>query len=375
MQYSRTIENKLLNAYGQWKAIIIYGARQVGKTTLCKKLWWNQKETLFVTWDDFFTVEFLSNISLPQLQLWVKNYKTVIIDEAQKIKNIGNTIKLMVDNIPEVQVIATWSSSFDLANHIVEPLTWRTKTFYLHPLSIEEIFENVPMHYHKQYLNSILNYGCYPSIVNNNNIDDLLELVQAYTYKDIFLYESLKKPDLIVKLLQALALQIWSEVSYRELWNLLSVDVKTIQRYIALLEQAFIIFRLSSFSRNLRNELKMGQKIYFRDVGIRNGLIHNIQDITMRSDIWHLRENFIIAERLIFLLNHGILYNPFFWRTITGSEIDFLETDFWAHLNTYEIKRSEKKNPSLPQAFKEWYENCTYQVINPNNFYEILQRK
>lgn len=369
MEFSRILEQQILDSCFKGKAIIIYGARQVWKTTLCKKLRWNKDGVLYVTWDDYSLVDFLRSPSLLTLQNWVKWYRIVIIDEAQKIAAIWNIIKMIVDNIPDVQVIATWSSSFDLANHIQEPLTWRSKTFHLHPLALEEILWDIPAHQHLDVFKQRMIYWLYPRNVIDNNADDLFELVNAYVYKDVFLYKNLKKPDLILKLLQALSLQIWSEVSYNELSQLLAADVKTIQKYITILEQAFIIFRLPSYARNMRNELKMGQKIYFWDVWVRNWLIRNVQPIDLRVDVWHIWENFVIAERLKYLQNHNIPYNSFFRRTTSWSEIDYIETDFWEILNAYEIKRSNKKNPAIPKSFIENYPNVKYNLINPQAFY------
>ena len=369
MEFSRILEQQILDSCFKGKAIIIYWARQVWKTTLCKKLRWNQDGVLYVTWDDYSLVDFLKAPSLLTLQNWVKWYRIIIIDEAQKIPAIWNIIKMIVDNITDIQVIATWSSSFDLANRVQEPLTWRSKTFHLHPLALEEILWGVSSHQYLDIFKQRMIYWLYPRNVIDSNADDLFELVNAYAYKDVFLYENLKKPDLILKLLQALALQIWSEVSYNELSQLLAADVKTIQKYVILLEQAFIIFRLPSFARNMRNELKMWQKIYFRDMWIRNWLIRNIQPIDLRVDVWHIRENFVIAERLKYLQNHNVSYNSFFWRTTSWSEIDYIETDFWETLNAYEIKRSDKKNPIMPKSFIENYPNAKYEIIHPQNFY------
>ena len=370
MEFTRTIEDSIKKSCFKWKVIVIYWARQVWKTTLCKKLRWNQKDTLYVTWDDIPIVDFLTNIWLAKLQEWLRWTKILIIDEAQKIKNIWNTIKLIVDNIPDVQVVATWSSSFDLANNLQEPLTWRTKTFHLHPLSLHEIWNNKTEYEMKELLSERMIYWMYPRNVINNDPDELIELVQAYAYKDIFLYESLRKPDLIIKLLQALALQIWSEVSYNELSQLLAVDVKTIQKYIALLEQAFIVFRLSSYARNMRNELKMWQKIYFWDMWIRNWILRNTQPLTLRWDVWNMRENFVISERLKYLQNNNIITNSFFWRTTSWAELDYIETDFWLQINAYEIKWSPKKNPKIPESFQKNYPNTQYQLINPDNFFD-----
>ena len=368
MEFQRIIEKRLLDSCFKWKAIIIYWARQVWKTTLCKKLRWDRKDTLFVTWDDFSIVDFLNNISLTKLKDWLNGYSMVIIDEAQKIKNIGNTIKMIVDNIPNIQVVATWSSSFDLANNVQEPLTWRSKNFHLYPLSLEEIWWDMPLHEQKDSLEKRLIYWMYPRSVIANDVEELYDLVQAYVYKDVFLYEKLKKPDLIIKLLQALAMQIGSEVSYRELSQLLAVDVKTIQRYIMLLEQAFIIFRLHSFARNMRNELKRAQKIYFWDLWVRNWLLKNLSDVSVRTDIWWIWENFVISERLKYLWNHAQYTNSFFWRLTSWAEIDYIETDF-STTDAYEIKRSSKKNPKLSQSFADNYPSTNYTVIHPEDLY------
>ncbi len=369
MEFPRILEQQILDACFKGKAIIIYWARQVWKTTLCKKLWDGKDDTLYVTGDDYSLIDFLRSPSLLTLQNRVKWYRMVIIDEAQKIPAIWNIIKMMVDNIPNVQVVATWSSSFDLANRVQEPLTWRSKTFHLHPLALEEIMWSIPVHQHMDILKQRMIYWLYPRNVIDNNSENLFELVNAYAYKDVFLYENLKKPDLILKLLQALALQIWSEVSYNELSQLLAADVKTIQKYVILLEQAFIIFRLPSFARNMRNELKMWQKIYFWDIWIRNWLIRNTQPIDLRVDAWHMRENFVISERIKYLQNHNISYNSFFWRTTSWSEIDYIETDFWEILNAHEIKWSNKKNPAVPKSFSQNYPNAKYSLIHPQDFY------
>ncbi len=246
------------------------------------------------------------------------------------------------------------------------------KTFHLHPLSLEEIWADIPLHQHQDLLEQRLLFGMYPRNVIANDAQELFELVQSYAYKDVFLYENLRKPDLILKLLQALALQIGSEVSFNELAQLLAVDVKTVQKYIGLLEQAFIVFRLSSFARNLRNELKRAQKIYFWDVGVRNGILRNMQSLGTRADTGHLWENFVIAERIKFLQNHRLPYHSFFWRTTSGSELDYLETDFGDMIASYEIKWSAKKHPQLPSSFQEQYPQASYQLINPQNAYAWL---
>jgi uncharacterized protein len=373
MIYARTIAPQLQVACFQGNAIILYGARQVGKTTLCKTLWGNLPDALYVTGDDFSIVQLLTNASLATLKERVAWYRLVIIDEAQKVRTIGNTIKLMVDNIPEVQVIATGSSSFDLANHVQEPLTGRASIFHLHPLSVEEVWAGVPLHDQYALLENRIIYGMYPRIVGSTDEQKLYDLAQAYVYKDIFLYESLRKPDLIVKLLQALALQVWSEVSYNELSQLLQVDGKTIQKYIGLLEQAFIVFRLPSFARNMRNEIKRGQKIFFRDTGIRNGLLKNVQPLESRSDKGAQRENFVISERMKYLQNHCIYHNSYFWRTNTGQEIDYIETDHGELLEAYEVKWSSTARTKFPAAFKESYPHAGYQVVSRDNYMKFVK--
>lgn len=326
---------------------------------------------MYVTGDDFSIVQLLTNVSLVTLQQRLYGYKTVIIDEAQKIRTIGNTIKLIVDNIPEIQVIATGSSSFDLANHLQEPLTGRAYTFHLHPLSLNEIWKNVPLHQHNDLLQQRIIYGMYPRSVSQNDPQELFDLVQAYVYKDIFLYESLRKPDLIVKLLQALAFQIGSEVSYNELSQLLAVDTKTIQKYVGLLEQAFIVFRLPSLARNMRNEIKRGQKIFFRDTGVRNGLLKNLQSLDTRSDKGALWENFVIAEKMKSVTNYILPYDCFFWRTNDGKEIDYIETN-GDMMDAYEIKRSSHKAKSLPSDFAKHYPQASFQTISSDNYHRYI---
>lgn len=352
--FTRQIESSIINNLFQWKGIIIYGARQVGKTTLCKNILSQYTDTYYLTWDDPYTIELLSNKSINDYKALFQWYKMICIDEAQNIKNIWSILKLLIDNIQWLQVIATWSSSFDLANKVNEPLTGRVHTYHLYPLSIKEITSTSWWIALDQQLNQRLIYGMYPESVQSNTEKTLIALSESYVYKDIFSFDLIKKSDTIIKLLQALAYQIGNQVSYTELSQIVGLDPKTVQKYIHILEQAFIIFRLPSFARNLRNELKTTQKIYFWDTGIRNSLIRRFAPVDMRDDIWALWENFIIAEILKSDSNTNRFLLSYFWRTKTWQEIDLVQ-DHNGQLSAYEIKRNPKKSPSRPKSFIETY--------------------
>ena len=296
----RKVTEKIFPLLFKKKTIIIYGARQVGKTTLLKQL--EQKLGEKVLWfngDEPDIRETLSNVTSTELKLLIGNNKTVFIDEAQRVENIGLSLKLIVDNFPDIQVVATGSSAFELADKIKEPLTGRKFEFFLFPISIEEIVEHFGYMEAKRYLNFILKFGLYPEIVTFPEMakDNLLNLSDSYLYKDLLIYEGIKKHSVLTKILQALALQIGSEVSFTEIANLVGVDKNTVDKYINLLEKTFVIFRLNAFSKNLRNEIKKSKKFYFWDIGIRNALISNFNEPALRPDIGGLWENFVINVR------------------------------------------------------------------------------
>lgn len=370
MIYPRLLENRIKSHLFKGKAIIIYGARRVGKTTLVKKIQSEYKESLYLNCDEPDVRLALTDKTSTGLLEYIGHKKLIIIDEAQRIKNIGLTLKLLIDNAPHLQIVATGSSSFDLSNKISEPLTGRAFEFHLWPFSLRETGAD-PVEL-ARLLETRLIFGLYPEIVvNQNEKQEILKTIyKNYLYKDALEYQGLKSPELIEKLLAALALQLGSEVSYTELATLLGVDQKTVASYIRLLEQAFIIFRLPPLSRNLRKEISKSRKIYFCDTGVRNAVINNFNPLSLRSDTGPLWENFIIAER--FKRNEilGKQVNYYFWRTWSRQEIDYVEEEGGA-LSGWEIKWSEKgKKP--PKAWAGSYKNSTWQVINRENFLQFL---
>ncbi|MCL4392997.1 ATP-binding protein [Patescibacteria group bacterium] len=355
------------------KVIILYGARQVGKTVLSKKiLEVSSKKGRYLNGDEPSVVANLTNRSSMELKNFIGDYELVVIDEAQRIENIGITLKLLVENYPEMQIIATGSSSFDLANKISEPLTGRSRTFHLEPLSFVEITQGDRL-VTDQVMKRMLIFGSYPMICNMSDseaVDALTDLSSNYLFKDILKYENLKKAPLLTKLLQALALQLGNEVSLSELSNLLEVDIKTIERYIFLLEQTFVIYRLPALKRNPRNEVGKLRKIYFIDLGLRNSLIRNFNELDLRNDVGALWENFCVTERI--KSNEYGEYKPnyFFWRSYSQKEIDLVE-EYSGKVNAFEFKWKEKQ-AKLPNEFNALYPENTFTVITNNNFVDTL---
>ncbi|MEA3495102.1 MAG: ATP-binding protein [Bacteroidota bacterium] len=356
------------------KAIIITGPRQVGKTTLVKALVEDAGEAIiWFNGDEPKIPQLFSEISSAEMtQLFGKN-KIVVIDEAQQIDNIGTVLKLIVDNIPEVQLIATGSSSFDLTNKLSEPLTGRKFEYLLYPISYNELVNEHGKLKEKQELNLRLIYGSYPEIITEftDASETLAWLSDSYLYKDLLKLEFIKKPSLLVKLLQALAWQLGSEVSYNEVARTIGSDPKTVEKYIDLLEKTFVVFRLPAFSRNIRTELKKSRKIYFYDNGIRNAIIGNFNRIEMRNDVGALWENYLISERIKVLEYKRIRANIFFWRTTQQQEVDYVE-ERDGLLNAYEFKYNPKKRSSLSKTFQSAYPEHIFKVINSKNYSEFL---
>jgi len=368
----RFITSRILNNLHKGKVILIMGARQSGKTTLLKGLFPVQQDILYLNCDDLEDRNLLAAETISSMKQFAGKSKYIFIDEAQRVQNIGLKLKLLVDNFPEVQIIATGSSSFELSNQIKEPLTGRIYEFYLYPFAYQELADNFGAYRERKELANRLIYGSYPDIVNHPSEAATLlnHLVGSYLYKDIFTFQELRKPELLDRLLSALALQIGSEVSYNELAQLISTDQKTIQKYIQLLEQAYIIFRLPNYSTNQRKEIKRSRKIYFWDNGVRNCLITDFRDIAVRDDIGKLWENYIVSERMKLLSNAGILRKSYFWRNIHKSEIDYLEV-YEDKTTAYEIKWNPRRNLKAT-AFTSLYPQAGLFLINPENYSEFL---
>jgi predicted AAA+ superfamily ATPase len=370
----RSLTDVIIKKLFKKKAIIITGARQVGKTTLVKNLAEKLGQPfVFLNCDEPDIMSILNRPSSTQLKQLIGTKKLIIIDEAQRIPAIGLTAKLIVDNFPDIQLILTGSSSLEIANELNEPLTGRKFEYTLFPFSYSELANNSSALEEKRLINNRMIYGNYPEIINNpsEEEDRLLELTSSYLFKDILSLGSIKKPAIIDKLTQALALQIGSEVSLNELAGTLGHDKNTISKYIDLLEKTFVIFSLNSFSRNLRNELKKSRKIYFWDLGIRNAIIKNFNPLDIRSDKGALWENYIISERLKYLNNTGKKVNSYFWRTAQHQEIDYIE-EFSGKLYAYEIKWNQGAKVKSPVTFMKAYPDSEFNVINTENYFELI---
>ena len=367
----RLLYQKIAARLGSGKAIIIVGPRQVGKTTLIKNILEN-KAHLFLDADDPTIKNLLTNPNTEQLKSIIGKNKIVFIDEAQRITNIGITLKLITDQFKNVQLIVSGSSAFELNNQLNEPLTGRKWEYHLFPVSWKEFEDNVGFVKAEQQLELRMIYGMYPDVINRTGEETevLKQLGESYLYKDIFTYGGIRKPEILEKLLQALALQIGNEVSYNELSQLIGIDKNTVSNYIDILEKAFIIFKLKSFSRNLRNEIKTNQKIYFYDTGIRNMIIGNFNALELRPDKGAIWENFLICERMKKNNYEGSLAKPYFWRTVQQQEIDYVE-ETAGQVTGYEIKWNEKAKVKLPKLFKETY-NTEIEVLTRENFRTFL---
>jgi predicted AAA+ superfamily ATPase len=370
---SRILSERLRQKLFKQKAIIVLGPRQVGKTTMLKNLAIEPGEILWMNADELDVQQLFSDVSSTRIKMLMGKKKILVLDEAQRIENIGLKLKLITDNLPEIQVIATGSSSFDLANRINEPLTGRKWEYNMFPLSYQEMVNHHGMFEENRLLAHRLVYGYYPEIVTNpGEEEERLKLIShSYLYKDVLLWERIHKSDKLVRLLQALAFQIGSQVSYSELGSICGMDAKTIEKYINLLEQAFVVFRLPSFSRNLRNELKSSRKIYFYDNGIRNAVINNFNPVGLRNDIGFLWENYLVSERQKYNAYNQLNKNSFFWRTVNQQELDLIE-EFGGQIHAYEFKWNSRKTVKLTKTFQNAYPEATFQVITPENIHEFL---
>lgn len=358
------------------KAIIVIGARQVGKSTLFNMVLEGRKESaLQLNCDEPEVQEMLSAMNTQELKLLIGQNKILVIDEAQRVENIGMTLKRIADNFPDVQLLVTGSSSFELQNKLNEPLTGRKFEYHLFPLSTGELLNAQGLLSVKQTLESRLIFGSYPDIFNHqDDAKDLLyNLSNSYLYKDLLNLESVRRPALLGKLLTALALQVTSEVSYNELAQTVGTDNKTVEKYVDLLEKCYIIFKLNGFSRNLRTELKRAKKFYFYDNGIRNAILQNFAPLALRQDVRALWENFFISERIKANQYCGRYVNSYFWRTNQQQEIDYIE-ECDGQFSLFEMKWNPKRaNTQFPNTFLTAYDVKEKAIVTPENWLDWVK--
>jgi len=374
MAIKRTIQERILQRMHKNKAILIFGARQTGKSTLSEALIQKQEESsLSLNGDDSDVRALFQEANATKLRAIIGNHKIVLIDEAQRIQDIGLAIKIIVDQIKNVQVIATGSSSFDLASKINESLTGRKYEFQLFPFSFGEMVSHHGLLVEKRMIDHRMLYGYYPEVVTHPGEEEerLKLLASSYLYKDLLMLDKINKPAMLEKLVQALAWQVGSEVSLDEISRLLAIDRKTVEKYIDLLEKAFVIFQVPAFSQNVRTEIRKGKKIYFCDCGIRNAVINHFQPVVMRPDKGALWENFVMAERLKFLRNQGKDTKLHFWRTTQQQEIDLIESDA-EKLNAIEIKYNPAAKAKFSSTFTGAYPHAQLVSVNSTNIESFL---
>ncbi len=370
----RTQSERLKSLLGSGKAITLMGARQVGKSTLLHSLLDGDSSVLWLNGDDDDVREMFRSITSTRLKTIIGNRRTVVIDEAQRIDEIGLRMKLITDQIPGVQVIATGSSSFELSSKVNESLAGRKRELKLFPLTFSEMVKQTSFLDEQRMVSHRMIYGYYPEVVTRPAEEKMVlkELTDSYLHKDLLAMDRLQKPDMLVRLLKALSLQIGNQVSYNELGQLLGVDPKTVEKYIDVLEKSYVIFRLGSFSRNLRNELKMTRKVFFWDLGIRNAVIGNFATMENRSDSGALWENFVISERMKMNEYASSFAQSYFWRTKDQSEIDYIEEEDGT-MKAFEFKwNPSKSGTKCPSSFASAYPDASFMVITPDNIEEFL---
>jgi len=367
----RIIQQEIEKNLFKNKVLLLIGARQIGKTTLLKQVLQNCTEkSLWLNADESDVKIKLENAttSTQLLQLF-GNAKLIVIDEAQQVEDIGLKLKLVIDTNPELQIIATGSSAFELLQKSNEPLTGRKKEYYLYPISFSEMVSHTSLLTEQRLLENRLIYGSYPEVINNpgNEKEVLKEITNSYLYKDVLRYDGIKKASVIDKLLVALALQVGSEVSYNELAKTIgNINSATVEKYIDLLEKAFVIYKLPALSRNLRNEIKKGKKIYFYDNGIRNAIINNFNPLALRNDKGALWENFLISERMKTNSYNKHYCNTYFWRTFDQAEVDYIE-EYDGALHVFEFKW-KTNNKKVPASLLNSYTVNTTAIVDMDNY-------
>lgn len=364
------IEKKLNPGF----VVVLFGARRTGKTVLMNEIKKNLQnaDVIHVQGEDLEVAEILSSSKLSVLKQFLKGYKYLFIDEAQEIPDIGKNLKLIVDNISEISVFITGSSAFNLHGETGEPLVGRSLFLKLYPFAISELQENFLQM--KQTLSEKLIYGMYPQIITSTNVSEkqtiLESLKNGYLLKDILRLDNLKNSIFIIDLLRLIAFQIGHDISYSELAKQLKVNVRTVQRYLDILEKTFVLFSVRGFSRNLRKEISKSPRYYFWDNGIRNIIIANFNNLNIRQDTGQLWENFCVSERLKHLSNNQVLTNYYFWRTYDQQEIDLIE-ERSGNIYAFEFKFGNKK-AKIPKIFASTYQNSEFKTINPDSFHEFL---
>lgn len=371
--YNRILEEYIKPYLFEGKAIVLIGARQVGKTTLLRSLSSNFENMLWLNADLINVRALLTDPDIEALKKLIGSYKVVIIDEIQRIQNAGLLLKIMVDNFPEVQFMATGSSSLEISDKIFEPMTGRIFLFHLYPFCFKELYSDKSKFEIEEKLSFHLIYGNYPEVVTKPSFSEniLSILTEQYLYKDVLIWKDIRKPDLLDRLLKLLAYQIGSEVSIHELSNQLKVKSETIETYIELLEKSFVIYRLSSHNTNLRKEVNKMNKIMFWDNGIRNAIIDDFRDISIRNDQGQLFENFLISERIKTNSMTQNFTKYYFWRNYNQREVDYVELQKGT-LKAYEIKWNVNKGNYITKAFTNLYPNALTQVLTPNKFVEFV---
>lgn len=369
----RTLKKTIQDKLGTSKAIILIGSRQTGKTSLLKEIFDGKEGVLSLNGDDVDVRNLFENITASRLKAIIGNHKYLIVDEAQRIPDVGLKFKLITDQMPTVQLIASGSSSFELANKLNEPLTGRKWEYQLFPLSFREMVDHHGFLEESRLLSHRLLYGYYPDVVNHQGSEKeiLKQLAESFLYKDVLLLDQVKRPESLVRLLQALAYQVGSQVSYNELAQTCSLDTKTVEKYITLLEQSFVVFKLSSLSRNLRNELKKSRKIYFYDNGIRNALIANFNQVENRTDVGALWENFLVSERMKHNHYSGRWVNKWFWRTTDQAEVDYVEESD-GKMTAFEFKWNSNSKMKVTKSFVNAYKEAQIEFVHPQNFEAFL---
>ena len=371
----RCIENNLRKTLESGKAVVLLGPRQVGKSTLTNMLFASQEGVKWFTGDDPADREALTNVSLNRLRLIIGTSGTVVIDEAQKIPGIWETMKLITDHLHGVRLLATGSSSFQLTSEVGDSLAGRKREFRLFPVSFAEMVQHSGLIEEERNIPLRMIYGYYPEVVMNpgQEKDILKELSDSYLYKDILSLEKIAKAEKLVKLVQAIALQIGSQVSYNELAQTVGIDYKTAEKYIDILEKRYVVFRLPSYSRNLRNELKFSRKIYFYDLGIRNAVLGNFTplDLRTREEVGHMWENFMIAERMKLNEYNRTFAKSYFWRTEQQKEVDLIE-ELDGKLSAFEFKWDSSKKVKVPVQFTAAYPDASFKSVSPGNAAEFL---